>query len=96
MNATRFYTLLTALPSNVSEYLTRTLIRDIINIIWCFNETDEMLKVASSYDKGKYNSLCRNMLKSVLLPSTEAYDTTGTSSSFAQKLIIKTFDTLPN
>jgi hypothetical protein len=66
---------LRGLPIHISEDLT--LIIRIIDIIVLYDPNNiTIFKVASSYDDEEYNAVCRNMLRSVLFPSTTHYDTT--------------------
>jgi glutathionyl-hydroquinone reductase len=88
--------ILTSLPIHISEDITATVIRRFIDIIAWHDAYVGKFKAASSYDEEKYNAVCLNVLRSVLLPSTKYYDMTHIKSSFAQKLMIQAIESVRN
>jgi hypothetical protein len=89
--------ILTPLPMHILESLSTKAIDKFIKIITLYDvKSDSRLKLAPWYDKEQHNAICKNMLRSVLLPCTSKHNTKGISSSFAQRLIIQTLDSTCN
>jgi hypothetical protein len=88
--------LLTFLPMQVSEDISSAVVRKIIDTISDYDRQYKDLQVAATYDEEQYNTVYRNIVRSVLCSSIRQYNTTEISSSFAQKLVIETLDGLHN
>jgi hypothetical protein len=88
--------LLTSLPMQVSEDISSAVVRKIIDTISDYDMQYKDLQVAATYDEEQYNTVCRNIVRSVLCSSIREYDTSEILSSFAQKLVIETLDRLHN
>lgn len=95
--ADSYYEILTTLPIQVSADISYAVFRNIINTIAKYDSKYKSLKRQdfSAYDE-QYNTACINIVRSVLCPSISYYDTTQMLSSFAQKLVIETLDSLNN
>ncbi|KDR20993.1 uncharacterized protein LOC110828547 [Zootermopsis nevadensis] len=87
--------ILTALPIQITEDLI-PIIQQIIGSIAWLDANDEKFKAAASYDEENYNSVCRSMLRSVLLATTRHYNTAHLSSSFVLKLLIQAMEITSN
>jgi hypothetical protein len=88
--------LLTFLPMQVSEHISFAVVRKIIDTISEYDGQYKDLHVAENYDEEQYNTVFRNIVRSVLSPSIREYNTRDISSSFAKKLVIGTLNSIHN
>ena len=87
---------LTSLPVLILHDLTPSVIRWFVDKIASCDEGNRGFKPTSSDDEVKYNAVCTDIVKCVLVPSTKRYITQRMTSSFAQKLIIETLNATSN
>jgi hypothetical protein len=95
-NCDSVYKFLTSLPTDILEHLAPSVITKIINKIIIYDRSTYVLKVSSWYDEHYHNTVCSKIFNAVLFSCTRAYCTKDISSSFAQKLIIRTLNSVPN
>jgi hypothetical protein len=84
---------LTALPKHVLEDFIPWLARRFLDMITDYDERIRQLQVRFG-DEETHNTVCKDMLCSILTRTTEKYDTRGINSSFAASLVIQTLGTL--
>jgi hypothetical protein len=86
---------LTSLQTHILDDLIPLLVDDFLNKISSHHESFLGLKGICKLTEKEHETVCTEMLKSVLGPSTRRYNT-GTMSSFKQRLVIQTFPSTPN
>jgi hypothetical protein len=86
---------LTSLPTHILDDLIPPLVSDFVNKISSHHQTFLRLNSIRKHATQIHEDVCTEMLKSVLGPSTRRINT-GTMSSFGLRLIIKTFNSIPN
>ncbi|XP_021917048.1 uncharacterized protein LOC110828546 isoform X2 [Zootermopsis nevadensis] len=86
--------LLTSLPVQIFRDISCEVFRKVIDTI---SKCDDNFRESgcSTYDK-QYETVCRDMVRSVLCPSIRHYFTPCTWSSIPQRLVIENFDYLLN
>jgi hypothetical protein len=86
---------LTTVPKDILEDFIPVLARRFLDMITDYDRRIRRLEL-NFWHEETHNTVCKSMLRSLLTPTTKMYETLGISSSFAQRLVIETLDSVPN
>jgi hypothetical protein len=87
---------LASFPIGIKKHVLPLILKGVIDVITDYDHFSYELKRASWYREEEHNTVCSKILRAVLLTCTSEYETKVFVSSFVQKLIFQTLDSVPN